>query len=134
MVGLRLVRRWATLLLMERLGEGQSPELINLALTRGKMCELLGEGCEHHDTNEYFTVGLFSVLDVLFDQPIAMAVESLPLGQCIKDAIRYQAGPLGQSLAGVMAFERDPQRASSEAVAIAHVEAIIWTQKFSQLA
>ncbi len=133
MVGLRLVRRWATLLLMERLGEGQSPELINLALTRGKMCELLGEHCDEHDTSEYFTVGLFSVLDVLLGQPLETAVASLPLGPHIKTAIQHKTGPLGQSIADVIAFEKNPQRAQSEIVAAAHVEAIIWTQKFSQL-
>lgn len=133
MVGLDLVRRWVTLMLMARLGEGKSAELINLALIRGRMCELIGAQCSQHDGGEYFTVGLFSIMDALFNQPMDVAVESLPLNDDIKSAIRDRTGVLGETLASVVDFERDPMRVDAESVFSAYNEAVLWAREIARL-
>lgn len=133
MVGLNLVRRWVTLMLMTRLGEGKSAELIRLALIRGRMCELLGEHCSEHDGGEYFTVGLFSIMDALFDQPMDIAVESLPLNEVVKSSIKNRTGLLGETLASVVEFERDPMRVDAERVFSAYSDAVLWAREISRL-
>lgn len=134
LVGLNIVRRWATLLLMTRLGEGKSDELINLALIRGKMCEQLGESSTEYDASEYFTVGLFSIMDALFDQPMEIAVDSLPLSQDLKDAIEHRTGELGETLASVVVFERDPTNSDSDEVAKVYLDSVRWARQISELA
>ena len=134
LVGLDLVRRWVTLMLMTRLGETKSPELINLALIRGRMCELLGIDCEHHDGSEYFTVGLFSIMDALFDQPMALAVEALPLNEEIKDAIRRRNGVMGETLDRVISFQRDPMGDASDDVVTAYRDGVHWANQLAKLA
>ncbi len=134
LVGLNIVRRWAILLLMTRLGEGKSQELISLALIRGKMCEQLGGLSTEYDASEYFTVGLFSIMDALFDQPMKIAIATLPLSQDLKDAIEHRTGELGETLSSVVLFERDPLHRDSEAVAEVYLDAVRWARQISELA
>lgn len=134
LVGLTLVRRWVTLMLMSRLGEGKSSELINVALVRGRTCELLGEGCAEHDPGEYFTVGLFSIMDALFDQPMGQAVEALPLNPSIKSALCKSEGVLGATLENVLRFEIEPTAPDLASLGHAHNDAVRWCTEVGQIA
>jgi c-di-GMP phosphodiesterase len=107
LLGVQAVRRWATLIALA--GTEDTPhELTVTALGRARLCELIGR--EHPDadaTSEaYFTVGLFSVVDAIARAPLAQVLASLPLTEDVRRALVEHAGPMGDALAAVLAYER----------------------------
>ena len=76
------------------------------AIVRGKMCELMARSRGIRDTGPYFTVGLFSVLDALMDQPMEVVLRELPLADALNAALLTHAGELGIALERVICYER----------------------------
>ena len=105
LLGIAAVRKWVTLLAMADLDD-KPHELIVTALVRGKMCELAAESRPAREREEYFTVGMFSVVDALLDSPMDVVLSSLPLSDEIKEALRRHVGPKGVVLAAVLTYER----------------------------
>jgi EAL and modified HD-GYP domain-containing signal transduction protein len=106
LLGLGHVRRWATL--MALLQSNDKPqELIVTGLVRARMCELVANARgERRDAEEYFTIGLFSVVDALMDVSLIEVLRQLPFSEEIMDALLRYAGPKGELLHGVLAYER----------------------------
>src|SRR5206468_10674793 len=69
LLGLSNVKRWATMTVFAGI-EGKPRELLNLALVRARMCELLGPELGERSGDQLFTLGLFSVVDALLDAPM----------------------------------------------------------------
>jgi len=105
LLGIAAVRKWATLLAMADLDD-KPDELIVTALVRGKMCELAAASRPTREREEYFTVGMFSVIDALLDSPMDVVLSSLPLQDDIKDALHHHLGPKGVVLSAVLNYER----------------------------
>jgi len=55
--------------------------------------------------DSYFTVGMFSALDILMQQPIKSILAKLPLSETVKAAILEGQGPLGSALSCTLAIE-----------------------------
>jgi EAL and modified HD-GYP domain-containing signal transduction protein len=70
------------------------------------MCELLGESEDADRSSEFFTVGLFSLLDTIFDSTLEEVLEQMPLDREIKVALMQRSGSLGKVLASVEAHEK----------------------------
>jgi c-di-GMP phosphodiesterase len=104
LLGIAAVRKWATLLAMADLDD-KPDELIVTALVRGKMCELAAASRPTREREEYFTVGMFSVIDALLDSPMDVVLSSLPLQDDIKDALHHHLGPKGVVLSAVRGYE-----------------------------
>lgn len=133
LVGTNLVRSWATLLLLSRLSDGKPSELIATALIRARMCELLGRDDPTRDDNQYFTVGLLSVLDALLDLPMPEVVEGLPFDAEVCAALSDREGPLGELVAAVIAYEQNEDTADVDAaMADAYVSAVSWAMETQQ--
>jgi len=105
MVGIERIRKWASLLLMSKIGKPS--ELLVTAALRARMCEHLADSQKEPRQSTFFTVGLLSVLDALLDRPMSEAVEDLPLSQEIRDALVDRKGPLGTTLRAVIAYEQN---------------------------
>jgi EAL and modified HD-GYP domain-containing signal transduction protein len=105
MLGARTVRRWAVVMAMSAVSEG-SNDLIDLALQRARMCEVLGGNVSHEERETLFTIGLFSVADALLDVPMEEALEPLPFGDEIRAALLRREGPKGRLLGAVTSYER----------------------------
>ena len=103
-VGLTQLRQWTSLLAMAGI-HNKPKELMRLLLTRAKMCELLCDAAQKKDNDIYFTVGLFSALGALFDQPLYEIVQELPLSTTIKDALLEHTGDVGAALHCTLAYE-----------------------------
>jgi c-di-GMP phosphodiesterase len=114
MLGARTVRRWAVVMAMSAVSEG-SNELIDLALQRARMCEVLGGDATHEECETLFTIGLFSVADALLDVPMEEALEPLPFGDEIRAALLRREGRKGRLLAAVIAYERGEFAAGADA-------------------
>ncbi len=68
-------------------------ELINLAMTRAKFCELVANDIPSQlDISIAFLTGLLSMIDAILDEEMASVLEKLPLSQDIKDPLLTKKG------------------------------------------
>lgn len=106
-LGQRRLRDMATLLALT--GMDDKPQaLTHTVLTRARVCaQLAPQGRGNAETA--FTVGLFSGLGAMMDQPLDKLLEQLPLADETRFAILSQEGPFGQLLAAAMALETGDQ-------------------------
>ncbi|MCP1726409.1 EAL and modified HD-GYP domain-containing signal transduction protein [Natronospira proteinivora] len=104
-LGLPAVRNWVRLLVLAGL-QDRPPELIRIALTRAKMCEVLSEHAPNLSREMAFTVGLFSVLDALMNMPMEQILERVPLSEEVDRALVDGKGAYGVLLGFVKAYER----------------------------
>lgn len=104
-LGMKAIKTWVTLLVVAGLGN-KPAELVIQAMQRAKMCELLAQTAKRPQTEAYFTVGLFSLLEALMDAPLEKILDSLPFSEDIRNALLRLEGPYGEALACVIAYEK----------------------------
>ena len=78
LVGLERMRIWASLILFSGL-EDKPRDVIVTGAARARMCEKLAEALKMDRPDRFFLVGLFSVLDAIFDRPLEEILKTLPL-------------------------------------------------------
>jgi EAL and modified HD-GYP domain-containing signal transduction protein len=105
MVGIDRIRTWATLIIMAT-GKDQPTELLVIALVRAKMCEGLGHRLGADSPEKYFTMGLLSVLDALYESAMEDIVKNLPLPDDILEGLTSETGRMGNVLHCVKAYEQ----------------------------
>ena len=114
--------------------------LLELALARGRFLELLGK--EKHsklECDEFFLLGLLSLLDSLLGLPMSAVVGKLNLLPALSEALLNSSGPLARYLMLSIAVEKgrvqnvarlaDELGYSLEAIESASVEAIGWAEE-----
>lgn len=107
-------------------------EILRTAMIRAKMCKLLAEKVGIKPTESYFTVGLFSALDLIMQRPLPKLLELLSLSSEIISALLYHKGMLGEALTCVMAYElADWPNAefaglNTQDILITNIEAVTW--------
>jgi c-di-GMP phosphodiesterase len=104
MLGSVAVRRWATLLVLAGVTDRPN-HLLELGLSRARLCELLAMRDDEADAERAFTVGLFSVVDALLRIPMPQLLEELPFDDRTKFALTENIGPEGRILGGVLSYE-----------------------------
>ncbi|MFT4965684.1 MAG: EAL and modified HD-GYP domain-containing signal transduction protein [Colwellia sp.] len=68
-------------------------ELINLAMTRAKFCELVAQDIRSQlDISIAFLTGLLSMIDAILDEEMATVLDKLPLSKDIKDPLLTKKG------------------------------------------
>ncbi|MBB3094905.1 EAL and modified HD-GYP domain-containing signal transduction protein [Actinoplanes campanulatus] len=103
MVGLNRIRRWATLMVVDDVGEAPEEQLLT-ALAQARLCESLAPRFGA-DPGAAFVAGLVTgMAGVMATTPAAMA-EQLPLSAEVADAVIHGAGRLGKVLQTVQAYE-----------------------------
>jgi EAL and modified HD-GYP domain-containing signal transduction protein len=133
MLGVRGLSRWA--LLVALTGAPSAPrELSVMALTRARMCELLGARRPGVGQDELFTVGLLSAADALLGLPLETIVQELPLADEIVLALLRRAGTAGEILDAVLSYERgsfdaECLRPYRHRVTSAYWDALGWAQR-----
>ena len=70
------------------------------------MAELVASELDRPDTEAYFTVGLFSVIDAFMNMRMEDVLAELPLGPDVSLALLKHVGPMGEVLQWVTAYER----------------------------
>ncbi len=104
-LGLNNIRRFASMIAMAGFND-QPHEILLTALIRARMCELLAEAVGHQNTDTYFTLGLFSSLDIMLLMPMTKLVDELPLGEDLTQALLDNDGQLSDALRCALAYER----------------------------
>lgn len=101
------IRRFVSLIAMSNLAKGKPGELIRTSCIRGKFCELVGDIVKDGvKPAELFTLGMFSLIDAILDQPMEKIMDELPLDEGIKTALIDRQGPLVGYLFLIETYER----------------------------
>ncbi|WP_294947043.1 EAL and HDOD domain-containing protein [Sulfurivirga sp.] len=103
-IGLRDLKMWLESLVLAELGE-QVPEVVRVALTRGHFVRCLGKADRRLPPDAYYTIGLFSLLDVLMKRPLEEILRELNLHKRILAAMLEGDGLGGQALALIRTLE-----------------------------
>jgi len=130
-LGRNQLSSWASMIAMSKMDDRPS-EMIHLAMIRGKMCEMLAEKSGLKSLESFFTVGLFSALDILMERDIETIIAPLPLSDEVENALLKHEGVLGEALKCALAYEvADFENISFQNLIqddffIANVEAVSW--------
>jgi len=109
MLGARELYRWLSVLLMSADSRSTiATALHETALTRGRLLEILAETTARNDPAEQlFVTGTFSLLDLILNVPLEVALALTPLPAHATEALIGETGPWWPYLAIALAIERD---------------------------
>jgi EAL and modified HD-GYP domain-containing signal transduction protein len=102
-LGRRQLQRWLQIMLYAEpatRGHNQTP-LLMLATTRGRLMELLAQRLrpgQRAVADIAFTVGIMSLMDVLFGIPMVDIVEQIPISDDVRQALVEHGGFFGELL------------------------------------
>ncbi len=100
------IRRFISLISMANLAVDKPDELTRMSIIRARLCELIGKNSKSGaDQSEFFTLGLFSLIDAIMDEDIERLMDGLPLSEGIKMALVEKKGELADYLSVVLAYE-----------------------------
>ena len=138
LLGYQPMYRWLTLLLATASTSGFSPVLLETAVVRGRLAELLGQkALGKADAENIFVAGMFSLLDRLLGIPMKDVLQEIQLNDEVVKALLTRGGKYGPFLALAEACELNSNLVSSladslslspEDVNKAHLSALAWTQ------
>ena len=80
--------------------------LMDTALIRAKMCEMIARSERTANPESCFMVGLCSTLDAFFDAPLAEVLEQMPLADELNAALLRHTGTMGEILSTAIAYEQ----------------------------
>lgn len=110
-LGRRHLQRWLQILLYTepgKAGSSTSPLLV-LATTRGRLLELMAQQIFPGDrpkADTAFTVGIMSLMDTLFGQPMDKIIEKIAVADEVRQALLSRSGPYGDMLKLVEYIEK----------------------------
>jgi EAL and modified HD-GYP domain-containing signal transduction protein len=105
LVGTDLIRKWASVAWVESIEE-RPHELMVMSMVRAHACQQLGSALRSKNLDQFFTIGLLSLVDALMDRPMAGVLQDLPLAQPLKDVLLNRTGIMGDALNCIEAYER----------------------------
>jgi len=86
LLGDAALRRIATLAIHCALNQGQSAELLNMALVRARFCATAAHLCGFHPEEQYL-LGMLSLLPPMLGVPMELILGELPLRETIQNAL-----------------------------------------------
>ena len=105
-LGLDHLRNWINFLALSSL-DNKPQVLLDTAMTRARMCELIGQQITKTDNPEgFFTAGLFSMIDAFFDVPMRELLKKLSFKEELNRALLRHEGILGNVLKAVIAHQQ----------------------------
>lgn len=106
MLGQRELKRWINTAVVGALYADKPGEMTRVSLLRAKFAENLAGLFEMQQmSEELFLMGLFSILDVILEKPMAEALDMIQVSKDIKEALLNQSGKLAPILAFMTAYE-----------------------------
>lgn len=106
-LGEQKLRRFIFLAVISILATDKPMELMRLSLIRARFCEQLADCCGCRDeSGSFFSLGLFSLIDAIMDEPMDNILSKLPLSDEMKNALSRQEGYFAPYLETVVAYER----------------------------
>lgn len=138
LLGYAPLYRWLTLLLATASSSGYSPVLMETAVVRARLCELLGmKFLARGEGENLFVAGMFSLLDRLLGLPMKEVLDTVLLPDEVVRALLTRGGVYGPYLALAEACELNSNLVASLAQSLsispedvnkAHLSALAWAQ------
>jgi len=105
LLGTKRLKKWALLNFIKGLSSDKPDALFISSLVRGRMAELLALKIDSKKSEEFYTVGLLSMLDAYLDRNMGDIIEELAISEEIVKALVDKKGILGDILNMVISFE-----------------------------
>ena len=141
LLGYAPLYRWLILLLATASTSGYSPVLMETAVVRGRLAELLGmQFLARGEGENLFLAGMFSLLDRLLGLPMKDVLDTIQLPDAVVRALLTRGGVYGPYLALAEACELNSHLVASLAASLgispidvnkAHLSALAWAQNIS---
>lgn len=136
-LGQNEVRRWATVAISISLAEDRPGEITRISLVRAKFAENLAGSFELGVfQNSLFITGLFSLLDVILQKPMAEAINEVAVDDRVRRTLVDKDGDLIPVMDLIYCYERADwddankimirNNVTVEAVSGAFVDALVW--------
>lgn len=103
--GVNALKKWALMLSLCDLTD-KPLALIQIALQRALMCQMLAELQGHTNTSCFFISGILSTLEAFLDYPIEKILADTKLPHALKAAVIDKKGAMGKILAKVRSYQR----------------------------
>jgi EAL and modified HD-GYP domain-containing signal transduction protein len=127
MLGRKPMQRWLQLLLYARPEGGDRSPLLPRAAMRAAFMEALFATASAETREQAFMSGMFSLLDVMFNEKMAKLLAPLHLAVEVNRALQERGGTFGLALRAVEAAEKG-DAPLAPAVAEAGIDSETWTQ------
>ena len=134
MLGRNQLCMWASMMALTGMDD-KPREQVQLTMIRAKNCELLAKKTGLKPLDSYFTVGMFSALDILMDRKLEDLIAPLPLANNIVKALLNREGELGAALNCTLAQEtgdwlniRFAKLTTNELTAV-NIESMQWAEE-----
>jgi c-di-GMP-related signal transduction protein len=106
LLGPKETRRWASMVVVQKVGEDKPSELILRSLTRAKVAEAVAPLVNLRPcTPELFLLGLFSLLDAMMDRPMKELLSNLPVDEKVTKALLGEQGAFRDVLDLILCYE-----------------------------
>ena len=136
-LGQKEVKRWATAAISIQLADDKPNEITKLSLIRARFAENLAKAYSLGVfAPSLFMMGLFSLLDVILERPMAEAVKEVALDESVRAALVDKSGDLYKILEFIHSYEHGnwdeiavhmvKYDLSLEEVTTAFVDALVW--------
>ncbi len=131
MLGRKQLCTWASMMALTELSD-KPREQIRIAMVRARSCEQLAEIAGLEAPDSFFTIGMFSALDLLMDQRLEDLISPLPLSDNIIAALLNREGITGEALNCTLAQETSDwanirfANLPAETLSEIYLEAICW--------
>jgi len=143
-LGVAELKRFIGLMFAITANPDKPSELIKLAMTRAKFCELTAHDIRSQlDVSIAFLTGLLSMIDAILDQEMTSILEKLPLSQEIKEPLLTKKGVMATLIKLVEFIEHadwdkttlvmEKLKLDKDKVVEHYNQALIWADEQSQL-
>lgn len=139
------LKRFIGLMFAVTVNPDKPSELINLAMTRAKFCELISQDLKgQYNMSICFLTGLLSMIDAILDESLESILDKLPLSQEIKEPLLTKKGVLAAVIKLVEFIEKAEWSKTAKVMELLHLEkeqvlqhyneAVIWSDEQTKLA
>ena len=104
MLGRKQLCTWASMMVLSGM-DNKPREQIRISMVRARSCELLAEKANLKPVDSFFTVGMFSSLDLLMNRSLEELIAPLPLADNVIAALLNREGELGEAINCTLAQE-----------------------------
>jgi len=121
-LGQARLKKFVSLIVTAHTARDKPIELMQMCVIRARFCELIASKVAKQVQGEAFLTGLFSLLDAILDQPMALLVDKLPFPEDIKAALTGEKNNLYYILETVKAYETGSWWALENAVLLINLD------------
>lgn len=145
MLGLSHLKSWISFLALSSL-DNKPQALTELAMVRAKMCEELGKTITRRaSADDYFTIGMLSLIDAFFDMPMEELLGKLSLSDTMKQALLKHEGEMGSALSCVINYQNgtwckdnppvliNANILSNDSITSAYLSSVKWAEENNKL-